>query len=170
MPSGGTKTGHPPRFRGSSGDKITPVSATKTGVTHRLTGQAAKWEAVLKYMAVLMTTGLHSCNPDVSSCKGVPATDEPVGRVRRVDSGGIRSVGGVRGPVWPIGIGANRRGGGRHDLVRGGQADILGHSARDLRRIWSHPAETSEHFEQRAGSGKKGHEMVKAGHPCRGRK
>ena len=32
-------------------------------------------------------------------------------------------------------------------LVRGGEADILGHSARDLRRIWSHPAETSEHFE-----------------------
>ena len=39
-------------------------------------------------------------------------------------------------------------------LERGGEADILGHSARDLRRIWCHPAETSEHFDERAGSGK----------------
>lgn len=73
-----------------------------------------------------MTAGLHFCTPDASSCRGETATDEPVGRVRRVEAGGIRPVGGECGPVWPIVLARNDVGVGDTILGRGGEADILG--------------------------------------------
>ena len=65
----------------------------------------------------------------------------------------------------PSVLARNDAGVGDTILERGAIADILGHSARDLRPIWGHLAETSEHFDERAGSGEKGMKLQKRATP-----